>query len=136
MPLLAARQVSRGGPVAAVQLDNEVGMLSWVSNTPELTDQMLSEFAAWSTGRWGTSGVRRRYGMDPDDLPAWRVGVRSPVPGSLALHHETLSFPAIAANAIYPRNAALVVAAVELKYSGGSTKPRSSNARLLVSARR
>ncbi|MET9023292.1 beta-galactosidase [Actinopolymorpha sp. NPDC004070] len=88
MPVLAERQVSRGGPVAAVQLDNEIGMLSWVSNTPELTDQTLADFAAWSAKRWGSDGVRTRYGLDPDDVPAWRDGVRSPARGSLALHHD------------------------------------------------
>ncbi|SDS78494.1 beta-galactosidase [Actinopolymorpha singaporensis] len=88
MPVLAERQVGRGGPVAAVQLDNEIGMLSWVSNTPELTDQTLTDFAGWSTKRWGSDGVRTRYGFDPDDVPAWRDGVRSPAPGSLALHHD------------------------------------------------
>ncbi|MFD2081240.1 beta-galactosidase [Actinopolymorpha cephalotaxi] len=88
MPVLAERQVSRGGPVAAVQLDNEIGMLSWVSNTPELTDQMLSDFAVWSVKRWGSDGVQARHGLDPDDVPAWRHGVRSPAPGSLALHHD------------------------------------------------
>ncbi|HZC27998.1 MAG TPA: alpha-amylase family protein, partial [Actinopolymorphaceae bacterium] len=88
MPLLAARQVSRGGPVAAVQLDNEIGMLSWVSNTPEFTDRMVSEFAAWSTKRWGTGGVRTRYGLDPEEVVAWRAGVASPAPGSFALHND------------------------------------------------
>lgn len=37
LPLLAERQAD-GGPVSAVQLDNEVGMLAWVSNTPQLND--------------------------------------------------------------------------------------------------
>ena len=31
----------RGGNVIALQLDNEVGMLSWVSNSPDLTDHVL-----------------------------------------------------------------------------------------------
>ena len=46
MPVLAERLVTRGGPVAAVQLDNEIGMLSWVTNTPELTDSFLTGLAA------------------------------------------------------------------------------------------
>jgi beta-galactosidase len=36
LPLLADRQPDTGGPVIGVQLDNEVGMLAWVSNTPQL----------------------------------------------------------------------------------------------------
>jgi beta-galactosidase len=38
MPVLAARLAPTGGPVIGVQLDNEIGMLSWVSNSPDLTD--------------------------------------------------------------------------------------------------
>ncbi|MFE0149190.1 beta-galactosidase [Nonomuraea sp. NPDC059007] len=70
MPVLAERLAPRGGPVAAVQLDNEVGMLSWVSNSPDLTDGVLADFAAWSGGAFG--------GLSP----------RSPSgPGSPAFHH-------------------------------------------------
>jgi len=29
-----------GGPIIGIQLDNEVGMLSWVSNAPDLTDDV------------------------------------------------------------------------------------------------
>ena len=47
MPLLATRLATRGGPVTAVQLDNEVGMLAWVSNSPDLTPQALSELRSW-----------------------------------------------------------------------------------------
>ena len=35
MPILAARLEPMGGPVLGVQLDNEIGMLAWVSNSPE-----------------------------------------------------------------------------------------------------
>ncbi|MGN6484743.1 MAG: beta-galactosidase, partial [Thermomicrobiales bacterium] len=38
MPVIVPRLHANGGNVIAVQLDNEVGMLSWVSNTPDLTD--------------------------------------------------------------------------------------------------
>jgi len=48
LPVIASRQREDGGPVIAVQLDNEVGMLDWVSNTPTLTDDALRAFAQWS----------------------------------------------------------------------------------------
>lgn len=48
LPPIAARQREGGGPVIAVQLDNEVGMLDWVSNSPTLTDGAVRELAAWS----------------------------------------------------------------------------------------
>ena len=47
MPVIASRLAPRGGPVIAVQLDNEVGMLAWVSNTPDLTDHLLDDFNSW-----------------------------------------------------------------------------------------
>jgi beta-galactosidase len=49
MPVIAARLHGNGGPVIAVQLDNEVGMLAWVSNTPDLTDHLLADFTQWLT---------------------------------------------------------------------------------------
>lgn len=47
MPALALRLHRKGGPVIAVQLDNEVGMLAWVSNSPDLTDDVLAELQTW-----------------------------------------------------------------------------------------
>jgi len=35
------------GKLIMIQLDNEVGMLSWVSNRPDLTDNALNEFAIY-----------------------------------------------------------------------------------------
>jgi beta-galactosidase len=47
MPVLAARLQPSGGPVIGVQLDNEIGMLSWVNNQPDLTDHVLADFGQW-----------------------------------------------------------------------------------------
>lgn len=67
LPVLAARQREHGGPVIAVQLDNEVGMLDWVSNTPTLTEQARREFAAWSglevDPRGGAAGTDDELGL-------------------------------------------------------------------------
>lgn len=53
MPVLAPRLHGAGGPVVAVQLDNEVGMLAWVSNTPDLTDHLTRDFDGWLHTRYG-----------------------------------------------------------------------------------
>ena len=71
------RLVTRGGPVAAVQLDNEVGMLSWVTNTPELTDAFLEGLAGHLDERSGREAVVERYGADPKDIDAWNAWWRS-----------------------------------------------------------
>ena len=44
---LAAKYMYPKGKVIMVQLDNEVGMLSWVSNRPDLNDGVLKGFAAY-----------------------------------------------------------------------------------------
>jgi beta-galactosidase len=51
--VLAPRLQPEGGPVIAVQLDNEVGMLRWVSNSPVLNDRVATDFTSWlvATGR-------------------------------------------------------------------------------------
>lgn len=69
LPVLAARQPSAGGRLNAVQLDNEVGMLSWVTNTPVLTDLALAQFDAFLEDR----GHRDRYPRQD-----WGRVVRSP----------------------------------------------------------
>ena len=38
---------SRGGRVVMVQLDNEIGMLEWVTHTPSLTAGLRRDFQAW-----------------------------------------------------------------------------------------
>lgn len=92
MPLLASRLAPAGGPVVAVQLDNEIGMLSWVTNAPDLTDVALTDFASWSRDRFGVDGVRKKLGLELDDVAAWRAGIRTQTAGSLALHHELSTF--------------------------------------------
>ena len=92
MPLLADRLVTRGGPVAAVQLDNEVGMLSWVTNTPELTDSFLAELAERAGSTYGRETALRRFGADPKDADAWATwfragGTAGTGEQQLAVHH-------------------------------------------------
>lgn len=47
MPVLAPRLQPRGGNIITVQLDNEVGMLAWVTNSPDLTDDLVEDFGRW-----------------------------------------------------------------------------------------
>ena len=58
MPVLAdAAAARRRHRRSRVQLDNEVGMLAWVTNSPDLTDGLLAAFGDWVRER---SGARRR----------------------------------------------------------------------------
>lgn len=88
MPVLSRYTASNGGPIIAVQLDNEIGMLSWVSNSPDLTDCMCEEFRAWATNRYGGSIAGARIGACSSDPIAWAAELRSPGEKSLALHHD------------------------------------------------
>ncbi|MBO0882758.1 MAG: beta-galactosidase, partial [Mycobacterium sp.] len=84
MPVLADRLLPRGGNVIAVQLDNEVGMLSWVTNEPDLTDLVLGDFTAWLARRYDESTIATRY---PRGLS--NAAVRSPGDDyAPALHYD------------------------------------------------
>ncbi|WP_076264023.1 beta-galactosidase [Intrasporangium flavum] len=74
MPVLAPRLEPVGGNVVGVQLDNEVGMLAWVTNTPDLTDGLVDAFGAFVRDRHGDASP---YSAAPgsDD---WASLVRSP----------------------------------------------------------
>ncbi|HOU14802.1 MAG TPA: beta-galactosidase [Anaerolineae bacterium] len=45
--VLAPRQITRGGPIVLVQLDNEMGMMQWVRNIFDLNPDTLTRFAAY-----------------------------------------------------------------------------------------
>ncbi|GAA1876137.1 beta-galactosidase [Lapillicoccus jejuensis] len=73
LPVVAARTVDRGGPVSMLQLDNEIGMLAWVSNSPDLTDDLLADLRRWCGATYGDA-LGDRYPLDAD----WRSVVESP----------------------------------------------------------
>lgn len=75
MPLLAERLHDNGGPVIAVQLDNEIGMLAWVTNTPDLTEGLVADFGEWLR----SNELADRYpGLELTDAETLVAGVRSP----------------------------------------------------------
>ncbi len=45
--VLAPRQVTRGGKILLIQLDNEMGMIQWVRNIVDINPHTLERFAAW-----------------------------------------------------------------------------------------
>lgn len=80
MPVLAQRLQPKGGPVIGVQLDNEMGMLSWVSNEPDLGEDALCEFAAWLTEQYPREELSKRYPFKLTDPWARREGAQKPKP--------------------------------------------------------
>ena len=78
MAVIRPRLQPRGGNVIAIQLDNEIGMLSWVTNTPELSDAALTAFREWLAKRLPGEGGEARDRWPLDDELAFRNGVRAP----------------------------------------------------------
>ncbi|MEB8338380.1 beta-galactosidase [Streptomyces endophyticus] len=78
MPVLAKRLHRKGKPgVIACQLDNEIGMLAWVSNGPNLTPGALADFNDWLDTTYGADlGDRYPFAGDPAD--ARDKAIRSP----------------------------------------------------------
>ncbi|MDR7073223.1 beta-galactosidase [Fictibacillus barbaricus] len=77
MEFVTPRLYTNGGNVIAFQLDNEVGMLSWCSNTPDLTDFMLADLSVWLTSKYGTE-LCKRYPLDFEDSESRNSAIRSP----------------------------------------------------------
>ena len=55
---------TNGGPIIGVQLDNEVGMLNWVTNTPVLNDNVLNRFVGWLKENYNEDEISIRYGFE------------------------------------------------------------------------
>lgn len=94
IPVLAAHAVGRGGPVVGIQLDNEIGMLPWVTNSPDLSDRTVAEFVESLVAASSPSAVQERYGVgatsfDVTDRATWAPALRSPAEEQvLALHRD------------------------------------------------
>lgn len=88
MPVIASRLKTCGGPIIAVQLDNEIGMLQWVSNCPDLSDYACEEMRQWCLKRYGVEVASARIGADVNLPREWADALRNPAGASLALHHD------------------------------------------------
>ena len=66
------------GNVIALQLDNEVGMLSWVSNTPDLTDFVLDDFSHWLFHTYENDKLKERYPFSFHKKKERNNAIRSP----------------------------------------------------------
>lgn len=74
--VLAPHQVTRGGRILLVQLDNEMGMIHWVRNILDLNPDTLARFADYLRRTYGEK-LAERY--PTSDLPAiLRQGLTHP----------------------------------------------------------
>lgn len=76
-----------GGSMVMVQLDNEVGMLDWVSNRPNLNDNSLHGLLKWLHDRYPAEELALRYPFKLDHAAFSRL--RTPeAPYDLALQQD------------------------------------------------
>lgn len=78
MPIIASRLYTIGGNIIGVQLDNEIGMLSWVSNSPDLTDNLLNDFTEWLKKNYDFAALTARYPFSFTDDESRNKAIRSP----------------------------------------------------------
>ncbi|WP_010196755.1 beta-galactosidase [Bacillus sp. m3-13] len=84
MAVIAPRLHTNGGNIIGVQLDNEIGMLSWVSNCPDLTEQLLEDFSRWLKENYEEAELKERYPFNLHDASERITGIRSPKEGYAA----------------------------------------------------
>lgn len=61
--------ITNGGPVIMFQLDNEIGMLHWVSNTSDYSPESMDRFQAFLETRYGSVAVGNRiFGTTAHDF--------------------------------------------------------------------
>lgn len=77
IPVIAERLCTKGGNVIGLQLDNEIGMLSWVTNCPDLTDFLLGCFSKWLKEKYKDK-LSERYPVNFDDIEYVKNSIRSP----------------------------------------------------------
>ncbi|RAP77608.1 beta-galactosidase [Paenibacillus montanisoli] len=78
MAVIAPRLHGKGGSIIGVQLDNEIGMLSWVSNCPDLTEHVVADFAAWLGRTYGEAELKQRYPFSLEEGAERLKAIRSP----------------------------------------------------------
>lgn len=89
MKIIVPRLQPNGGNIIGVQLDNEIGMLNWVTNFPTLNDRVLVRFGHWLKETYGES-LKERYPFDPEAEPA---KLRDPKPQwEIAFHFDYSRF--------------------------------------------
>lgn len=78
MPIIAPRLHCQGGNVIGVQLDNEIGMLNWVMNSPMLNENTLSKFTVWLKKEYPHEELSARYPFSLEDKEIYLSAFRSP----------------------------------------------------------
>lgn len=92
MPVLADRLITNGGNVIACQLDNEIGMLSWVANSPDLSDVVLHDFEEWLGKTYSAEELNGRYPFMGEDFEVRRMHYQRPEDEYGLKYHKDLGY--------------------------------------------
>jgi len=92
MPIIQPRLHQNGGTIIGVQLDNEVGMLSWVSNGPDLTDYVIEDFMKWIKASYSDSILQQRYPFIDGSKAVYQQAIRSPEESYVLRLHQDLGY--------------------------------------------
>jgi len=61
MGVIVPRLHCKGGNVIGIQLDNEIGMLNWITDFPLLNDNVLNKFSDYLRNKYSETKLRTRY---------------------------------------------------------------------------
>ncbi len=78
MTIVKPRLYDNGGNIIGIQLDNEIGMLSWVNNSPDLTDNVLIDFSYWLNNHYDHVTLNERYPFQFNKLENYKMKIISP----------------------------------------------------------
>lgn len=92
MPVIADNLITRGGNIIACQLDNEIGMLSWVANAPDLSEGVLHDFEDWLKNRYTEAELQLRYPFRNEDFETRRGAYERPEDSYGLIYHKDLGY--------------------------------------------
>lgn len=81
--VLSPRQITRGGKIVLIQLDNEMGMIQWVRNIVDINPDTLARFAVYLRETYGER-LAQRYAA-PNLTDFLREQIAEPQPPHAAL---------------------------------------------------
>ena len=83
--VLSPRQITRGGKIILMQLDNEMGMIQWVRNIVDINPDTLARFAGYMTETYGERLQERYPTTHLTDFVRGQITQPEPTYGTLVL---------------------------------------------------
>lgn len=89
---LLSQYVYPKGNIINYQIDNEIGMLSWVSNCPDLTDVVLEAFRDYLKNTYSVNEIKERYNSNLSDFEEFKQHIRVPSEEYVLNLHKDLGY--------------------------------------------